>query len=650
MQGWKPSRKLITADTKVVALGSCFAEFFVKFLTQHGYNRWQLPSEPHSHSDENLLVAMPSIFENVFVLLQQFRWAFKEFTPGAKLWFGKDRRHFDATEERREKVQRSLEGGEIFVITLGLSEIWFDQIENEPMWRTIPLKFYEPERHLCRPASVSETVAAFRELDALIDRYIPGKQFIITLSPIPLVATFRNQSAITANQVSKATLRAALDEFLRDDVVANKSRYHYFPSYEIVLNLFDSPFLPDNRHIHPKVASTVLSIFSNLYTDLPADGSSAPERESQIAMAQDRIRSLEAELVAKEQVIRGLDQAARERLLVINRLTGRGDGASLNVVAEVATANENPSPHIDSVASTSDRQNNGAGNCRNGESSKTGGTLVATLGDRAPGVRVVDVGALFVPEAPLVYAPLLETKGATVIGFEPVQVECDRLNRMFGPVHKFLPYAIGDGSKALFYHSKYVNCSSLLKPNLDLMGNFQNLAEFCEPVEISEVSTIRLDDIAEARGADYIKLDVQGAEGQVLAGAHKCLDSALVIQLEVEFLAIYEDQPVFGDLDATLRSLGFVFHRFTNFEGRTLRNSGFIDSQTSRSQLLWADAIYLRPIDSWSGLSSDRVLKLALILDSLYSSRDFCAYLLQMYDRREGTDLFRQYIDRAGSA
>jgi len=41
------------------------------------------------------------------------------------------------------------------------------------------------------------------------------------------------------------------------------------------------------------------------------------------------------------------------------------------------------------------------------------------------------------------------------------------------------------------------------------MGNFQNLAEFCEPIEISEVSTIRLDDIAEARGADYIKLDAK---------------------------------------------------------------------------------------------------------------------------------------------
>jgi GSCFA family protein len=337
LRGWKPPKKLITADTKVVALGSCFAEFFVKFLAQHGYNRWQLPNEPHSHSEENLLVAMPSIFENIFVVVQQFRWAFNEFTPGAKLWFDKDKRHFDATEERREKVRRALEDGEVFVITLGLSEIWFDQIANEPMWRTIPLQFYEPERHLCRPASVSETVAAFSQLDELIDRYMTGKQFILTLSPIPLIATFRDQSAITANQASKATLRAALDEFLREGVVAKKSRYHYFPSYEIVLNMFDSPFSPDNRHVDPKVSNAVLSIFSNLYTDLPPDGSSAPETESKIARAQDRIRSLEAELVAKEQVIRALDHAARERLLLINRLTGSGEGAFQDVVAGLAS-------------------------------------------------------------------------------------------------------------------------------------------------------------------------------------------------------------------------------------------------------------------------------------------------------------------------
>lgn len=318
--GWKPSLKLITAETKVLAFGSCFAEYFVKFLARHGYNRWQLPAQRHSHSEENLLLALPVTFENIFVIVQQLRWAFNEFTPGANLWFTKDKRLFEASEERREHVRRSFEEGDVFVITLGLSEVWFDQIEGEPMWRTIPTQFYEPARHVCRPATVAETLASLNEFATLADRFLPGKRFIFTLSPIPLIATFRDQSAVTANQASKAILRAALDEFLGDPAVARNSLYHYFPSYEIVFHMFDHPFLPDNRHIRPEVAEMVLDIFSNLYTDLPAAEARIPARNSHVKLLEERVRSMEAELENKERVIRELDQAARERLPLIKRL------------------------------------------------------------------------------------------------------------------------------------------------------------------------------------------------------------------------------------------------------------------------------------------------------------------------------------------
>ncbi|MGA2148108.1 MAG: GSCFA domain-containing protein [Bryobacteraceae bacterium] len=320
LYGWKPSQKLISAETKVLAFGSCFAEYFVKFLAKHGYNRWQLPAERHSHAEENLLLAQPPIFENIFVIVQQFRWAFNEFTPSAKIWFTKDKLHFEATEERRDKVRRGFEEGEVFVITLGLSEIWFDRIEGEPMWRTVPARFYDPARHVCRPATVAETLRCLYELDGLVDRFLPGKRFIFTLSPIPLVATFRDQSAVTANQASKAILRAALDEFFRDSALARKSRYHYFPSYEIV-QMFDHPFLPDNRHISPEVAGAVLNIFSNLYTDLPAAEVPIPTRDSHVKLLEERTRVLEVELEAKERVVRELDQAARERMALINQLT-----------------------------------------------------------------------------------------------------------------------------------------------------------------------------------------------------------------------------------------------------------------------------------------------------------------------------------------
>jgi GSCFA family len=319
LYGWAPTEKLITSGTKVLAFGSCFAEYFIGYLASAGYNRWQLPTERHSQCGEDLLFALGSSFENIFVIVQQFRWAFNEFTPESKLWITKDKSFFEATEERREKIRHSFQQVEIFIITLGLSEVWFDTILNEPMWRTIPTRLYEPGRHVSRIASVEETVRAFYEFDRLMDAFLPDRPVIFTLSPIPFAATFRNQSPITANAVSKAVLRSAIDQFLSNDSICSKRRYHYFPSYELVLNLFERPFLPDHRHVRPDVAKTILDLFSALYTDLPASEQAPPDRNP-LELLEERVRELERQLIEKEQVIQELDQEASNRLEVINRL------------------------------------------------------------------------------------------------------------------------------------------------------------------------------------------------------------------------------------------------------------------------------------------------------------------------------------------
>jgi hypothetical protein len=57
---------------------------FIKFLAENGRNRWQLPVERQSRCDENLPAAVPSRFENVSLIEQQFRWAFDEVIPKAR--------------------------------------------------------------------------------------------------------------------------------------------------------------------------------------------------------------------------------------------------------------------------------------------------------------------------------------------------------------------------------------------------------------------------------------------------------------------------------------------------------------------------------------------------------------------------------------
>jgi hypothetical protein len=323
LYGWAPPSKLISRDTKVLAFGSCFAEYFIAFLTEHGYNRWQLPLEKHGASEESLLLSLGQTFENVFAIVQQLRWAFGEFTPQSALWFTKDKHYFEATEERRENIRRSFREVDVLVITLGLSEVWFDRVAGEPMWRAISARLYEPERHVFRSATVAETVEALYELNRLADTFLPEKKIIFTLSPIPLLATFRDQSAVTANQASKATLRAALNEFVSDDAIGARGRYHYFPAYELAFSLFGNPFLPDNRHVRPEVATTILGIFSGLYTDLPAVVEPVRDDASRAEHLERRIAHLEDELIQKERVIRELDGAAKERLAIIRELEAR---------------------------------------------------------------------------------------------------------------------------------------------------------------------------------------------------------------------------------------------------------------------------------------------------------------------------------------
>ena len=56
----------------------------------------------------------------------------------------------------------------------------------------------------------------------------PGAKIIVTLSPLPLMATFRPVSCLTASSVSKAILRVAIDQLMRD--FSDDPDLFYFPS------------------------------------------------------------------------------------------------------------------------------------------------------------------------------------------------------------------------------------------------------------------------------------------------------------------------------------------------------------------------------------------------------------------------------------
>ena len=58
---------------------------------------------------------------------------------------------------------------------------------------------------------------------------------------------------------------------------------------------------------------------------------------------------------------------------------------------------------------------------------------------------------------------------------------------------------------------------------------------------------------------DFIKIDIQGAELDVFRGGVTTLRDVVAIVTEAEFICLYENQPLFGDVCAFLAEQGLSF-------------------------------------------------------------------------------------------
>lgn len=262
-----------------------------------------------------------------------------------------------------------------------------------------------------------------------------------------------------------------------------------------------------------------------------------------------------------------------------------------------------------------------------------------------PLIEVVDVGALPMEGQRDVYQTLIEQALCHVVGFEPNPAGCEALRALYGKTHSFFPYFVGRGGHAVFHVCNAPATSSLYEPNMPLLDQFQKLSEVCQVVERIDVVTRRLDDIEDITRVDFLKLDVQGAELDVIEGASDRLRDVLVIQAEVEFLPLYKDQPLFADVDQALRARGFMFHRLLGWAGRTVKPL-LLSATPERpvSQWLWSDAVYVRNVATWESLSPDALLRLATILHEVYKSYDLVVRALHIHDQKLSTDFLSKYV------
>lgn len=259
--------------------------------------------------------------------------------------------------------------------------------------------------------------------------------------------------------------------------------------------------------------------------------------------------------------------------------------------------------------------------------------------------NIVDIGAAL-DERPS-YQSLVDAGRARIIGFEPNAVECEKLNQRYGAPHRFFPHFVGDGEAGTFHETNWVLTGSLYKPNTPLLSKFQNLAELMTPVAEHPVKTVRLDDIAEITDVDYIKIDVQGAELSIFRNALRALSGTLLVETEVEFVQMYEGQPLFADIDTFLRGQQFQFHTFNGFGGRAFKPL-ILNNDVNQGvrQMLWSDALYVRDWMKLDLLDETKLRKYAVLAHDVLASHDLALVVLAALDRRVGGNHAVRYLKR----
>jgi FkbM family methyltransferase len=143
-------------------------------------------------------------------------------------------------------------------------------------------------------------------------------------------------------------------------------------------------------------------------------------------------------------------------------------------------------------------------------------------------------------------------------------------------------FGIGKGNEETIINvSKNLASSSILNVT-EASTNAEPLSGF-ESKEIIQI--ISLDEFFENKGIKdniYLKIDVQGYELEVLKGCQKMISQISVIQIEMSFIELYNDGPLFKDILEKMEYFGFEIYSII---------PDFRDPVTGR--LLQADGIFV---------------------------------------------------------
>lgn len=191
--------------------------------------------------------------------------------------------------------------------------------------------------------------------------------------------------------------------------------------------------------------------------------------------------------------------------------------------------------------------------------------------------------------------------------FEPRQNSFEELQRSLTEISQ--PYLTIHNTglarttgKHHLYVTRIPQASSLRKPKpasfLLKRWRQDNGFDVTQELEIDCISLAQFVQEEKISHIDFLKLDTQGSELDILLGGGDFLHEISVIKCEVEFVQLYEGQPLFDEVVGTLATYGFRLFAFEEgaevYRKRIWSDCMFIQSKfTDQARLMRAAAILI---------------------------------------------------------
>ncbi|QBG35223.1 GSCFA domain-containing protein [Litorilituus sediminis] len=277
---------IMDMDTPIGSAGSCFAFEIAKYFQQEGYNYVITERNDNPYSGVQVDGYQPGdtiakfcanygILFNTPSFCQLAEKAFGQRSFNKLLFqsptghyldpyrenvvFNSPEAYLADYEQHIDAVKQAFLRCKVFVVTLGLNECWQLQ-DGTVMSRNPRENMYHMVKH--RTLTVEENVANIQRFYDIIKAHNPDFKLIISVSPIPFLATGRadEQHIISANCHSKSVLRVAADQ-----LVASNEDMYYLPSYELVTECIQDAWEEDTRHVKSTTVAKVVGMFKEIF-------------------------------------------------------------------------------------------------------------------------------------------------------------------------------------------------------------------------------------------------------------------------------------------------------------------------------------------------------------------------------------------------